>query len=83
MFETVVENIQQVKKRRQLILITHKPNIPVLGDASRVRVMESDGEHGRNITSGNVDDCRSQIVNLLEGGVEAFRQRGTRYNLAA
>lgn len=82
-FETVVANIQMVKSTRQLIFVTHNPNIPVLGDASRVFVMESDGEHALAATTGSVDECRTQIVTLLEGGAEAFRQRGQRYGVKA
>ena len=78
-FETVVANIQKVKPVRQLIFVTHNPNIPVLGEASRVFVMESDGERAGVTASGSVDECRSQIVNLLEGGAEAFRRRGEKY----
>src|SRR6185312_8410561 len=54
-YETVVRNIAGVKARRQLIFVTHNPNIPVLGDAERVFVTESDGQHGRLRTSGDVD----------------------------
>ena len=82
-FETVVANIHKVKATRQLIFVTHNPNIPVLGDASRVFVMESDGEHALAATTGSVDECRNQIVTLLEGGAEAFRQRGQRYGVEA
>jgi ABC-type lipoprotein export system ATPase subunit len=80
-FETVVDNIHKVKAARQLIFVTHNPNIPVLGDAARLFVMESDGEHGRAVSTGSVDECRTQIVTLLEGGAEAFRKRGERYGV--
>ena len=62
-----------------MIFVTHNPNIPVLGEAARVFVMESDGEHGAKTTEGSVDDCKKEIVTLLEGGEEAFRKRGKRY----
>jgi ABC-type lipoprotein export system ATPase subunit len=80
-YETVVANIHKVKTARQLIFVTHNPNIPVLGNAARVFVMESDGDHARAAVAGSVDDCRTQIVTLLEGGAEAFRQRGERYGV--
>jgi hypothetical protein len=41
--------------------------------------MESDGEHGRKTREGTVDECKESIVTLLEGGEEAFRKRGKRY----
>lgn len=80
-YQTVVSKIEQVRDSRQLMFITHNPNIPVLGEAGEVVVMESDGEHARVLTHGNVDDCRDSIINLLEGGEEAFRQRGSRYKI--
>ncbi|MBI5865842.1 MAG: AAA family ATPase [Planctomycetes bacterium] len=77
--ESVVESIRRVKTQRQLIFVTHNPNIPVLGDAERVFVLDSDGVHARKAVEGNVDECRDSIVNLLEGGEDAFRRRQERY----
>jgi energy-coupling factor transporter ATP-binding protein EcfA2 len=78
-FQTVVESIRHVKAKRQLVLVTHNPNIPVLGEADHVVVLESDGVRARVAKEGDVDDCKSEIVTLLEGGAEAFRRRGERY----
>jgi ABC-type lipoprotein export system ATPase subunit len=75
----VVENIKRVKEHRQLIFVTHNPNIPVLGDAESVLVVESDGSYGHLRRTGSVDDCKSDIINLLEGGKEAFKERQERY----
>jgi len=77
--ESVVESIRKVKTRRQLVFVTHNPNIPVLADADRVFVLESDGAHARKAAEGNVDECRDAIVNLLEGGEQAFKRRQERY----
>lgn len=77
--ESVVGSIHKVKTRRQLVFVTHNPNIPVLADADRVFVLESDGAHARKAAEGNVDECRDAIVNLLEGGEQAFRRRQERY----
>ncbi len=78
-YETVVRNIAEVKARRQLIFVTHNPNIPVLGDAERVFVTESDGLHGRLRATGNVDQVKLEIEQILEGGPEAFLERKRRY----
>jgi DNA repair ATPase RecN len=78
-FETVVNAIQQLKKRRQMIFITHNANIPVLAEADLVLVMNSDGRVGVVEKSGTVDECREQIIDLLEGGREAFELRSKRY----
>lgn len=78
-FETVVNAVQRLKRRRQMIFITHNANIPVLAEADLVLVMNSDGRVGVVEKSGTVDECREQIIDLLEGGREAFQLRSKRY----
>jgi energy-coupling factor transporter ATP-binding protein EcfA2 len=78
-YETVVESIQRLKKKRQMIFITHNANIPVLAEADLVIVMNSNGKIGYIEKSGSIDECREQIVDLLEGGREAFELRRKRY----
>jgi len=78
-YETVVKALQQVKASRQVIFVTHNPNIPVLGQADRVFVFSSDGAQGSVSKSGTVDDCKDEIERILEGGREAFEQRYKRY----
>jgi DNA repair exonuclease SbcCD ATPase subunit len=81
-FETVVNAVQRLKRRRQMIFITHNANIPVLAEADLVLVMNSDGRIGGVEKSGTVDECREQIIELLEGGREAFELRSKRYAAA-
>lgn len=78
-FDTVVQSVRKVKQTRQLIFITHNPNIPVLGDADRVFVIGSDGQHGVIEKAGTVDDLKDEIETLLEGGKKAFLLRKRRY----
>lgn len=78
-FEAVVDSIRKVKTQRQLIFVTHNPNIPVLGDAERVFVLDSNGASARKANEGTVDQCKLDIVTLLEGGEDAFKARKCRY----
>jgi DNA repair exonuclease SbcCD ATPase subunit len=78
-FETIVNAVHRMKKRRQMIFITHNANIPVLAEAELVLVMNSDGRVGAVEKRGTVDECREQIIELLEGGREAFELRSKRY----
>jgi ATPase subunit of ABC transporter with duplicated ATPase domains len=78
-YETIVNSIQRLKGKRQMIFITHNANIPVLADAELVVVLNSDGKIGYIEKSGSVDECRDQIVDLLEGGERAFEMRRERY----
>ena len=51
----------------------------MLGDAAHVFVLTSDGSQSRLLNQGDVDTCKPEIINLLEGGEEAFAQRRERY----
>ena len=77
----VVESVKEVKRNRQLVFVTHNPNIPVLGDAERILVLESDGMHGRCRNAGGVGRCKKDIINILEGGEQAFHERQARYGM--
>jgi len=79
-YENVVKRIQEMKHRRQLIFVTHNPNIPVLGDAEKVFVLKSTGTSAATEKEGTVDECKNWIVRLLEGGEDAFLERKRRYN---
>lgn len=78
-YETVVDTIQRLKHRRQMVFVTHNANIPVLAEADLVVVMDSDGRSGFVRKTGSLDSCRDEIIDLLEGGREAFELRRKRY----
>lgn len=78
-YETVVKSVRRVRGKRQLLFVTHNPNIPVLGDAQRVVVLQSDGRIASVKAIGTVDDVKDEIETVLEGGREAFRRRKERY----
>ncbi len=78
-YETIVKALRAVRGARQVVFVTHNPNIPVLGDAERVFVLESDGHQARVRRVGTVDECKDDIETILEGGREAFLQRKRRY----
>lgn len=77
---SLVSAIKDLKLERQLIFVTHNANIPVLGDADQVVVMRmDDSNHAGAPKCGSVDQCRQEILDLLEGGAHAFAERETRY----
>jgi DNA repair ATPase RecN len=78
-FETVVQSITGASRNRQLIFVTHNPNIPVLGDAARVFALRSTGRAATVANAGTVDDVAQEIVTILEGGYAAFEARRQRY----
>jgi ATPase subunit of ABC transporter with duplicated ATPase domains len=78
-FNTVVETIVRMKPRRQMVFITHNANIPVLAEADLIIVLDSDGRTGYVKKSGSLDECKLEIIDLLEGGQAAFDLRRKRY----
>lgn len=78
-YDTIVKSLREVKASRQLIFVTHNPNIPVLGEAERVFVFASDGRQGTVSNVGTVEEVKGQIEHLLEGGKEAFVLRMQKY----
>ena len=73
----IVNQIKASKRRRQLIVVTHNPNIPVNGDAELIVVMEAiSGGIARGSAGGLQEpEIRKQICRIMEGGEDAFRRR--------
>jgi AAA domain, putative AbiEii toxin, Type IV TA system len=82
-FETLVETIKELKEERQLIFVTHNANIPVVGDAELVLAMEMCRPDQAELTgSGDVEEMREPIIELLEGGRDAFSLRSRTYGVS-
>jgi AAA domain len=83
----IVPKMLSVKFTRQLIVVTHDANIPVLGDADHVIKMENQpkGEGQRACIPDVVGCFESASVTAalleLEGGRQAFHFRKHRYDL--
>lgn len=76
-FRNVVEPLQKRKKQCQFVIATHNANIPVLGDAEQILACR-EVEHGRFEHESGSLDCSATsktIVNIMEGGAEAFLRR--------
>ena len=79
-FKSLIATLRQLKSKRQLIFVTHNANIPVLGGAGKIVVMsmESPTKAAPALT-GSVDSRKQEILDLLEGGAEAFVERERYY----
>jgi ABC-type Mn2+/Zn2+ transport system ATPase subunit len=78
----LVEILAELKEQRQIIVCTHNPNIVVLGDAEQVIVLEPESDRkGRQIDAGSIDkpSIVSTVIDVMEGGREAFEARKQRY----
>jgi ABC-type cobalamin/Fe3+-siderophores transport system ATPase subunit len=76
--------LADLKEKRQIIVCTHDPNILVGGDAEQVIVLEAESDRRGKVGShGSIDnkDIIALVIDLLEGGAEAFETRKKRYAL--
>jgi biotin operon repressor len=79
-FDELVTRIRALKESRQLVFVTHNANIPVLGDADRVIAMSMDTSRlAARPAVGTIEEMRKPILDILEGGAAAFRERRNRY----
>jgi DNA repair exonuclease SbcCD ATPase subunit len=83
-YEILVTFIKQAKKRRQIILVTHNPNLAVVADAEQiihVSIDKKDGKHDFDFFSGSIEDTRINraVVDILEGTLPAFDNRRLKY----
>jgi hypothetical protein len=82
-YELIVTQVRRIKKARQLIIVTHNPNIVVVGDAELVIAMRSSNARGEVEQSGSLQDgsVRDLICHVMEGGQDAFAERYRRIGL--
>lgn len=73
----VVNQLRTNKKRRQIIVVTHNPNIVVNGDAELVLPMEFQKGQIHLVSEGGLQEVRvrERICEVMEGGRDAFEQR--------
>ena len=79
--DLVVEKIKQIKENRQVIVITHNANIPVIGDAEYIVSMDSNSRYLKIHKEGMLENAevKKEICAIMEGGEDAFRLRAARY----
>ncbi len=82
-YKELIQTIRKKKKEMQFIFATHNANIPVLGDAEKVvaTYYDSDDEIIA-LEQGTIDsdNIHKRIVDIMEGGEEAFAKRKEIYN---
>ncbi len=79
-YELIVQQIRKNKLRRQLIVVTHNPNVVVNGDAELVHVMKFGQGQCMVQQSGALQDkrVRNEVCRVMEGGHDAFERRWKR-----
>jgi energy-coupling factor transporter ATP-binding protein EcfA2 len=80
--QVIVNILATIKLRRQVIVATHNPNLPVLGDAEQTVILRAVKEKACELQAfGNLDSSKvvTYITDIMEGGREAFQYRQTIY----
>ena len=81
-YKEVIKELIKLKSKTQFIFATHNANIPVLGDCEQIVVCDYE-EKKINIEMGSIDNhnIQQKIINIMEGGKDAFNKRREIYNL--
>jgi ABC-type cobalamin/Fe3+-siderophores transport system ATPase subunit len=90
-YEDVIKLVRELKPKTQFIFATHNANFPVLGDSEQIHACKYAEEFSDNtgiqqeisIKSGSIDSpiIQQEIVNIMEGGEDAFNKRKEIYQI--
>jgi predicted ATPase len=82
-YKTLLPCMRDARRRRQVIVVTHNPNLAVVCDADQVIYSEvhKDGSNRVVYEAGSIEDpwIKQRIVDVLEGTMPAFDQRAAKY----
>jgi ABC-type lipoprotein export system ATPase subunit len=82
-YRLLIPVIKEVKKRRQIIMVTHSPNIAVVCDAEQIIHAFIDRANKNQVvyTMGSIESpqINKYLVDVLEGTRPAFDNRGSKY----
>ncbi|SUY46609.1 DNA repair ATPase [Clostridium putrefaciens] len=83
-FNKLVPYIIKAKERRQIVIVTHNPNIAIACDSEQIIYSKMDkSEMKITYHSGAIEEkyINESIINVLEGTMPAFDKRRERYKL--
>lgn len=82
-YHILVHFIKKVKEQRQIIIVTHNPNLAIVCDADQIIHMQIEKENKNTVKfySGAIEDkiTNEAVVNILEGTLPAFNNRDLKY----
>lgn len=83
-YKVLVTCIKTAKQHRQVIMVTHNPNLAVVCDAEQIIVASCDkANKSFSYVSGAIEapEIRARVVEILEGTEPAFVNRKRKYGL--
>lgn len=83
-FKVLVKCIKAAKQRRQVIMVTHNPNLAVVCDAEQIICATCDKTtNSFSYISGGIESpaIKARVIEILEGTEPAFKNRKEKYGL--
>jgi ABC-type lipoprotein export system ATPase subunit len=83
-FNVLVKCVKKAKERRQVIMVTHNPNLAVVCDAEQIIHAHCDKVASRFLyEAGAIEhpNIMAKVVQVLEGTEPAFKNRQSKYKL--
>ncbi len=76
-YDLIVQQLRENKSRRQVMVVTHNPNIVVHGDAEYVVALHVPAGQTVVDVQGGLQEVlvRDKVCNIMEGGRDAFESR--------
>ncbi len=85
-YKLLVNFIKIAKKKRQIIIVTHNPNLAVVCDAEQViySKIEKKAKNKVSYLSGSIEnpEINKKIIDVLEGTMPAFNNREAKYTIS-
>ncbi|MBI2482232.1 MAG: AAA family ATPase [Candidatus Vogelbacteria bacterium] len=82
-YEILVTFLKKAKKRRQIIMATHNPNLAVVADAEQIIHVSIDKKNKNDFdfSPGAIEnpDTNKRVIDILEGTLPAFDNRRLKY----
>jgi hypothetical protein len=86
-YQVLVTCVREARRRRQIFIVTHNPNLAVVCDADQVIVSTMDKDRGNQIDyeAGALENpaINGRVIDILEGTRPAFENRGLKYQRIA
>ena len=83
-YRVLVTCVKRAKERRQVIMVTHNPNLAVVCDAEQIVYASCDKAGSRfDYEAGAIESptIKNRVVQILEGTEPAFKNRQSKYRL--
>ena len=83
-YRVLVKCIKRAKERRQVIMVTHNPNLAVVCDAEQIVYASCDKAASKfEYEAGAIEqeEIKNRVVQILEGTEPAFKNRQMKYRL--